>query len=65
MDIQDEKQEEDVTAQMLAGKNLWEVYNVMTSYLTHTMKNRGVNKLINHRKRSYELTQLFYNHDWK
>lgn len=62
--ITQEKDELTLRAEMLQRKNLWEIYNVMTAYLTHEKKNRGVNKIANHRKLNYEYTNLFYKHAW-
>jgi hypothetical protein len=50
--------------EMVTKTTLWDIYNVLTYYITHQMENRGKNKIANQRKKAYEYTDAFYNYAW-
>lgn len=64
MQLGTEEIQNEMTQEMLSKSNLWEVYNVMTYYITHQMVNRGKNKIANQRKKAYEYTDMFYKYTW-
>lgn len=57
--------EEDMLINFEGGHTLWDVYNVLTHYITHDMNNRGKNRIANQRKKDIEYTTAFYNYNWE